>query len=121
MELKTLERMTVVKLREEAAKVPNLNGARAMSKDELIRAVAGALGIDLSARRRGGGGKAATKNLIRELKTAVAEAIRAKDHARVKNLRRDVKRLKAETRRLAKEKPAPQPVGGEASPAPVSA
>jgi hypothetical protein len=122
MDLKTLERMTVVKLREEALKIPDLNGVRAMSKDELIRAVAGALGIDLSARRRGGGGKAATKKLICELKTEVAEAIRAQDHARVKKLRRDVKRLKAETRRLAKEKPATLPAGGEAAPpAPVSA
>ena len=121
MDLKTLERMTVVKLREEALKIPDLNGVRATSKDELIRAVAGALGIDLAGRRRGGGGKAATKKLIRELKTEIAEAIRAKDHARVKNLRRDAKRLKAETRRLAKEKPVPQPAGGDAPPAPVSA
>jgi hypothetical protein len=121
MDLKTLERMTVVRLREEALKIPDLNGVRATSKDELVRAVAGALGIDLAGRRRGGGGRVATKKLILELKTEVAEAIRAKDHARVKNLRRHVKRLKAETRRLAKEKPAPQPLGGDVPPAPISA
>jgi len=113
MDLKTLDRMTVVKLREEASKIPDLSGVRTMNKNELVRAVAGALGIDLSERRRGGGGKAAIKKLVRQLKGEVAEAIRVKDRSRVKHLRRYVKRLKAETRRLAKQKPASSPAGGD--------
>jgi hypothetical protein len=121
MDLKTLERMTVLKLREEALKIPDLSGVRGMSKDELIRAVAGALGIDLGERRRGGGGKTAIKKLLRDLKAQIAEAIRGKDYARLKTLRRHVKRLKAQTRRLAKEKPAPQPAAGDAPAAPASA
>jgi hypothetical protein len=121
MDLKTLERMTVLKLREEALKIPDLSGVRGMSKDELIRAIAGALGIDLGERRRGGGGKTALKKLIRNLQAQVAEAIRGKDPARLKTLRRQVKRLKAQTRRLAEEKPASQPAAADAPAVPASA
>ena len=121
MDLNTLERMTVLKLREEALKIPDLSGVRGMSKDELVRAVAGAHGIDLGERRRGGGGKTAIKKLIRNLKAQVAEAIRGEDHNRLKTLRRHVKRLKAQTRRLAKKNPAPQPGAGDSPAAPASA
>ena len=48
MELKTLERMTVIKLREEALKIPELSGVRGMSKEQLIRALASAHRIDLA-------------------------------------------------------------------------
>ena len=57
MDLKTLERMTVVKLREEALKVPELSGVRGMSKEELVRALAATHAVDVSQRRRGGGAK----------------------------------------------------------------
>jgi hypothetical protein len=108
MNLQTLERLTVVKLREEALKIPELSGVRAMSKEELIRAIAGALGIDLRERRKGGAGKGDIKKLIRELKPKIAEAIQQKNHSELKALRRHVKRLKAQTRHLAKAKPPSQ-------------
>ena len=104
MDLKTLERMTVLKLREEALKLPELRGVRAKSKDQLIRALAGALGIDLGERRRGGGSIPVLKRQIRDLKTKIAEAIQSKKNSELKTLRRQVKHLKAETRRLAREK-----------------
>jgi hypothetical protein len=106
MDLKTLERMTVIKLREEGLKIPELTGVRGMSKEELIRALAKAHGLDLSVRLRGGSGKAELKKQIRELKTKIAEAVQAKQPTEVKKLRRHVKRLKAETRHLAASKPA---------------
>jgi hypothetical protein len=115
MELKTLERLTVVKLREEALKIPELSGVRAMSKEELIRALAAAHGIDVSQRRRGGG-KAQLKKQIADLKTRIAEAIRGKQKSELKRLRRRVKHLKAQTRRLAKA-PAPMPSESSAAPA----
>jgi hypothetical protein len=107
MDLQTLERLTVVKLREEASKIPELSGVRAMSKEELIRAIAGALSIDLRERRKGGAGKGAIKKLIRELKVKIAAAIQTKNRAELKALRRHVKRLKSQTRHLAKAKPPP--------------
>jgi hypothetical protein len=115
MDLQTLERLTVVKLREEALKIPELSGVRAMSKEELIRAIAGARGIDLRQRRKGGAGKDAIKQLIRELKPKIAEAIQQKNRFELRALRRHVKRLKAQTRHLAKAKPRPQAAGSEAA------
>jgi len=105
MDLQTLERMTVLKLRDEALKVPDASGVRGMNKDELIRLLARAHGIDLSQSRRGGGEKTALKKQIAGLKTQIAEAIGTKRASDVKRLRRHVKHLKAETRRLAKQKP----------------
>jgi predicted transcriptional regulator len=115
MDLQTLERLTVVKLREEALKIPELSGARAMSREELIRAIAGALDIDLRERRKGGAGRDAIKKLIRELKPKIAEAIQQKNRSELKALRRHVKRLKAQTRHLAKAKPPPRAAGPEAA------
>jgi hypothetical protein len=109
MDRKTLERMTVLELREEASKIPDVSGVREMKRDELLRTVAAAQAIDLGEARRGGGGRAAIKKLIHGLKGQAAEAIRGKDHARLKTLRRQVKRLKAQTRRLAKQNSAPPP------------
>jgi hypothetical protein len=106
MDLKTLERMTVLKLREEALKIPDLSGVRGMAKEELIRALAAAHGIDLSQRARGGGAKTELKKQIRGLKAQIADAIREKRRPDVKRLRRRVKHLKSQTRHLAKLKPA---------------
>jgi hypothetical protein len=102
MDLKTLERMTVPKLREEALKIPELSGVRGMNKEELVRAIAAAYKIDLSTRRRGGSARHELKKQIRELRTQITEAIRTKQSADLKKLRRHVKHLKAQTRRLAK-------------------
>ena len=102
MDLKTLERMTVLKLRDEAAKVPDLTSVRGMSKEELIRALAKAHSIDLSGRRRGGSARTELKKQIRELRSEISELIRTKQRADLKRLRRHLKRLKAQTRRLAR-------------------
>jgi hypothetical protein len=120
MDLKTLEKMTVVKLRDEALKVPELSGVRGMSKEELVRALAKAHGIDLSARLRGGSGKSELKKNIRGLKAKIAAAIDSKDRRELKKLRRQVKRLKAEARHLAKtaKRSAPTPEA-PATPAPA--
>lgn len=113
MDLKTLERMTVLKLRDEASKIPDLTGLRGMSKEELTRAIARAHNIDLSGRRRGGTGKSDVKKQIRALRAEIKAAIQKKDKSDLKRLRRRVKRLKAETRRLAKVKaPAETPAAG---------
>ena len=114
MDLKTLEKMTVIKLREEALKIPELIGARGMSKEDLIRAIAAAHKLDLSGRLRGGAGKTDAKKQVRQLRASIAEALQAKDPEKVKRLRRLVKRLKRQMRHLAAAASA------TASPAPSS-
>jgi hypothetical protein len=121
MDLKTLERLTVLKLRDEALKLPDVSGVRGMNKDELIRTLARAHGVDLSQSRRGGGEKAGLKKQIAGLKTQIAEAISSKRASDVKRLRRRVKHLKAQTRRLAKLKPVAAAASAPAaSPAPAA-
>ena len=102
MDLKTLERMTLLKLREEALKIPELSGVRGMNKEALVRAIAVAYKIDLSTRRRGGSEIPELKKQIRELRAEITEAIRTKQTSDLKKMRRHVKHLKAQTRRLAK-------------------
>ncbi len=109
MDLKTLEKMTVIKLREEALKLPGLVGVHGMSKEKLVRAIAAALKLDLSGRKRGGAGKVDLKKQIRQLRVAISEAIQAKNSNEVKRLRREVKRLKRQTRHLAAAPPAAAP------------
>jgi hypothetical protein len=121
MDLKTLERMTVIKLRDEAMKVPELSGIRGMNKEELIRAIAKAHGIDLSGRRRGGSVKTELKRQIRSLRSQISEVIQAKQAAELKKLRRHVKRLKAETRRLARAAVAAGAPSAEGSGTPPAA
>src|SRR5262245_35854883 len=102
MDLRELERMTVPKLREEGLKIPDLSGVRGMNREALVRAIAAAHKIDLSTRRRGGSGAPELKRQIRELRAKITEASRMNQTADLKKLRRHVKHLKAQTRRLAK-------------------
>ena len=119
MDLKTLERMTVLKLREEALKIPDASGVRGMTKEELIRLLAATHGVDLSQRARGGGDKTELKKQIRGLKTQIAEAIRDKRKTDVRRLRRRVKHLKSETRHLATTK-SPAAAAAPTEPAPAA-
>jgi NAD(P)H-dependent flavin oxidoreductase YrpB (nitropropane dioxygenase family) len=122
MDLKSLQRMTVPKLREEAMKLPDVSGVRGISKGELIQAIAKAHGIDLSGSHHGGSDRAELKKQIRELRSQIAQAIAAKGDVDLKKIRRRVKRLKARTRRLAKGASTlgPAPAQGAESPPPTS-
>src|SRR2546427_10220405 len=52
MELRDLQRMTVVKLREEGLKPASITSVYAMNKGQLIEALAEVFGIDLEAAAR---------------------------------------------------------------------
>ena len=47
MELRDLEKMTVLKLREEALKYPQIRGVHGKQKEQLLEEVAKALGLEL--------------------------------------------------------------------------
>jgi hypothetical protein len=55
MEAKDLYRMNVIRLREEATKIPDVQGVTAMKKEELIKLLAKTYGVVLEARGGGGG------------------------------------------------------------------
>lgn len=109
MDLKALERLTLIRLREEASKIPDLHGVRAMTREKLIRTIALTRKLDVSQWSRGGASKVDVKKQIREMRSKIVEAIQAKSARDIKRLRLQTKRLKARTRALVREKPVPTP------------
>jgi len=98
MELHDLEKMTVIKLREEAHK-HEVEGASGKSKDELIDILCGKLGIERKHGLRRGIGRRALKEKVRSLKSEREKVIEAGDPGAARIQRR---RLKATRRRLRK-------------------
>ena len=97
MDLKELEKMTVVKLREEAAKYEDVKGAIGMSKEQLIDLLCGKLGIDRTVHIPKGIGRHALKEKILKLKAQTTSLQAAGDRKKVHHHRR---RLHALRRRL---------------------
>lgn len=102
-----LRKMTVLKLREEALKYPDLTGVHGMKKEELVEALANILGLPEEERvhKRHKIKKQVTKNDIKKeikaLKQKREEAIQAKDGKSLKIVRKRIKRAKRTLRELA--------------------
>ena len=106
MELRDLQRMTVVKLREEGLKHSSIAGVYAMDKAQLIKALAEVYGIDVeaatkAAREQFAADKSGLKQAIRTLKGQRDAALVAHDATQVKQLRLNIKKRKRMLRRLA--------------------
>jgi hypothetical protein len=93
MELKDLEKMTVVKLREEAHKF-EVKDALGMSKEQLIDLLCEKLGIHRPEKKVVGVDKAALKARIRALKARRAQALAQNDHQAVADIRMRLKRYR---------------------------
>ena len=102
-----LEKMTVIKLREEAVKYPELTGVHGMKKDELITKLAKLMGLPEEENvkkkpkvKKGVSNKDLKKKIL-SLKEKRAEAIQAKDAKTLKIIRKRLKRTKRSLRKLA--------------------
>jgi hypothetical protein len=93
MELKDLEKMTVVKLREEAHKF-EVKDALGMSKEQLIDLLCQKLGIHRPEKKVVGVDKAALKARIRALKARRAQALAQHDHQAMADIRMRLKRYR---------------------------
>ena len=107
MELRDLQKMTVVKLREEALNMGGFSGVHGMKKQELIEALAAKFGIDLgavvkAAREKFAGDKPAMKREIRTLKAQRDAALVEHDLAAAALARQGIKTHKRALRRMAK-------------------
>jgi len=102
MEAKELLRLNVLKLREEAIKIPDAVGVTAMKKEELIKLLAKAHGIVLEPKRSTSTEKTEVKQRIRMLKTRRDEALARKAYEEVARIRRGIRTLKRRTRVLAR-------------------
>jgi hypothetical protein len=108
MELRDLQKMTVVKLREEALQHEGLVGVHVMSKADLIAALAPRFGIDLeastkAAREKFATNKTAVKQEIHALKKQRDAALAEHDGTAVKQARQQIKKHKRTLRRLAEQ------------------
>ncbi len=94
MNAKTLEKMTVVKLRDEAMKFDDISGVHGMDKAELISVLKVKFGIaeDKTANELLLEQKHALKKKIAQLKVEKAQALEAKDEKKTVLARRRLRR-----------------------------
>jgi hypothetical protein len=113
MDIKELRKLTVLKLRELAKQVTDLQGVVGMEKEDLIRAIAKAQGISYEAPAKDASTVSSVKQEIRALKKQKDELLSSgKDRIKIERIRSKIKRLKRLTRKLAVKagpKEAPQP------------
>ena len=107
MELNELQRLTVVKLREEALKHEGITGVNGMNKDQLIAALAPVFGIDLEAetraiRERLAASKGMLKKEISNFKKERDAASEDGDHEGVAQARQEIKKRKRRLRHMLK-------------------
>lgn len=104
MTLQELKKMTVVKLREEAMKYPDVKGASAMKKDDLIALLCEKLGIEPEEKKIvPPATKLSIKQQIKELKNMKQEAIARKDKAEAALYRQKIRTKKRHLRRILKQ------------------
>ena len=108
MTLQELQKMTVVKLRQEAMQHSSISGVSGMSKTQLVEALAELLGIDAKMPARTGAAKISSdksvlKKEIRSLKTRRDAALADGDATSLSRARVDIKRRKRALRRLAED------------------
>ena len=103
MEWRDLEKMTVVKLRDEALKHPELQGVHGKGKEKLMDELAGLLGIAKPHAHFSGKvvhTKQELKHQIHELKSHRDELVAAHKHQELHALRREIHDLKRRIKRM---------------------
>jgi hypothetical protein len=103
MEWKDLEKMTVLKLREEALKFPQIEGVHGKNKEQLMEEIAKVLGIEKPHAHFGEKivhTKSDLKNKIEQLKVERDKLLEAHDHKKLHEVRREMHDLKHEIRKL---------------------
>ena len=103
MEWKDLEKMTVLKLREEALKFPEIEGVHGKNKEQLMDELANALGIEkphAQFTEKIVHTKSDLKHKIQELKSERDKLLQAHNHAKLHDVRREVHKLKHEIRKI---------------------
>jgi len=103
MDAKQLEKMTILELREEALKFPDIQGVSGMKKEALLKILREKYGIKDEGPKGDIGYKRRLKAKIKQLKGERAQALQAKDAAKAVLLRRRIKQLKRTTRKIAEK------------------
>jgi predicted ATPase len=107
MDLLDLQRLTVVKLREEALRHEGISGVNGMNKEQLIAALAPVYGIDLEAetramRERLAASKGELKQEITNFKKERNAALEDHDYTGTAQARKEIKKRKRRLRHMVK-------------------
>jgi uncharacterized membrane protein YjjP (DUF1212 family) len=103
MDWKDLEKMTVLKLREEALKYPEIEGVHGKHKEQLMDEIAKVLGIEKPHSHFTETvvhTKFDLKHRIHELKLEREKLVAAHDHKKLHDVRREMHELKHSIRKL---------------------
>jgi len=103
MEWKDLEKMTVVKLREEALKFPQIEGVHGKNKEHLMDELANVLGIEKPHHQFNDEvvhTKSDLKHKIHELKIEREKLIATHDYHHLHDVRRQIHELKHTIRKI---------------------
>ena len=103
MEWKDLEKMTVVKLRDEALKFPQIEGVHGKNKERLMDEIADVLGIDrphVHFTENVVHTKSDLKHQIHDLKSKREELVAAHDYKTLHDVRRQIHELKHTIRKI---------------------
>jgi hypothetical protein len=103
MDWKDLEKMTVLKLREEALKYPQIEGVHGKNKEQLMDEIAKALGIEkphMHFAETVAHTKSDLKQKISGLKTEREKLLTTHDHQRLHEVRRELHELKHTIRKI---------------------
>ncbi len=106
MDWKDLEKMTVVKLREEALKHPEIAGVHGKSKPQLMDELAAILAIEKPHAHFAKSvvlTKGELKHKIRELKAERERIIKASDHKQLHQVRRQIHDCKRKIRAIERQ------------------
>ena len=103
MEWRDLEKMTVLKLREEALKFPQIESVHGKNKEQLMDELAQVLGIGkphIHFAEQIVHTKSDLKQKIQELKVEREKLLQSHDHKKLHEVRRQVHELKHTIRRI---------------------
>jgi hypothetical protein len=105
MDYHELEKMTVIQLREEAKRFPDLKGVTAMKKEELVHVLVERLGIAVPDKKKKAGrvslDKSDLKKKIAALQEAKAAAQAEHNRKRTDVLRRRIHAFRRRVRKLS--------------------
>ena len=103
MEWKDLQKMTVLKLREEALKFPQIESVHGKNKEQLMNELAGVLRIErphVSFTEHVVLTKSDLKHKITELKQERDKLVEVHDHKKLHDVRRQIHELKHSLRKI---------------------
>ena len=106
MSREELEKLTATKLREVAKEYAEIQGAVAMKKEELVIAILQARGEPIKVVKKDVAKISDLKKQIRTVKTQKQQALEGGDKTQTVQLRKQLKKLKRQTRQMAGTKKA---------------